>query len=218
MFSIKKYFLYGIILFLFPCALLANIGVEHYKSYDFLVGGFNMHNYRQCIRLIKKCPREEKGRFLNQTCVNRVLNTEAMCYQYKSLLQLLDMPSIMITLKKLGMFAIVKIHFIADGQDWYQIITPEGKLIDTKIDPRDLSKFFAKKYAGRSFIVVNWSAPIYHLYHYRGVRSITVILRVTEGYRAGPVVGWARVKFDFTKDGKLLKVILLDFGKRKKLG
>jgi hypothetical protein len=174
----------------------------------FLAQGFNFSNYKHCQTLIHQCP--ASGPLPDSSCAEKVSKKNRVCKQTRELSKKIGMPITVLEAKQLANFIIVTVYFLADGQEQSYIITPQSCLIDTNIDPRKFSKDFAKKYRNTSFFIVNWGKPHYQI-HSNGTQSFRVLLRLTNTCLACSVIGFAEVRFNFAKDGKLIGIALESF-------
>ena len=179
------------------------------KQYSFLEHGFNIPNYKLCLALLHhNCPTH--GMLPQNSCVNQVLAKQQTCAQFRKLATLAGMPAAAVHVSPLGKFALLRIAFLADGQNWYQIITPNGHLINTQVDPRTLSKSLAKKYQKTHFMILNWNEPKYRIYK-NGNQTITAELKIKNSCVACPVIGTATIEFNFSKDSLLQKTSLAKY-------
>ncbi len=197
-------------LILFSTTALASKPLQC-KRYSFLTYGLNISDYAKCKMLVNQCPAQ--GIFPKESCVKRVIKKNPeVCAQIKKLAHTLKMPVTMITAKRAGKFSIIRATYIADGQNRYYIVSPAGCMIDTNIDPRKISPSLAKQYHKVSFLTVNWNEPKYQT-HRDGSQSFEARLRVTKTCLACPIIGWAKIKFNFLKNGQLKNVTLESFKK-----
>jgi len=197
----KTIYLFITMLLICPQLALAK-PMTYSQHHSFLKNGVNFPHYRKCKLLLHKCPVD--GRFPKASCTNRVLLNNKVCTQYQLLLRLLAMPASTVRLQKIANLVLLKISFPADGQDRYKLITPQGNVINTNIDPRKLDKALAIKYNGVSFLLVNERKPSY-IRHHDGTQSVTVVFDVNNTCLACETIGVAKIQFRFHKDGTFQK-------------
>lgn len=137
----------------------------------------------------------------------------AVCQQTNRLAKQLNMPLSTISAEKVGEYTLITVYFIADGQQQYYIIAPDDSVINTLVDPRKVSKSLAKRYKNADFMLVNWDAPKYQA-GANGQSSFVSQVRVTKTCLACEVIGFAKIKFDFSAQGHLSNVSLVSFGER----
>lgn len=179
---------------------------------SFLSDGFDMANYEKCSALIKKCPMD--AIMPQQSCVDKITTKNPSCKQFKQLADNLQMPASLINVKSKNKVALVDVLYPGDGQKKYYLISSEGCLIDTQIDPRKLDESLDKKYHKTEFMMTNWDEPKFKTD--KDETEVTALLKITDTCLACKVVGWAKIKLDFTKEGKFDDVDLESFSKKNK--
>lgn len=199
---LKNFIVFLFILFSLPVTAENLNATNHY--YPFLAQGFDINSYQQCKDLLNKCPVEN---FLpTQGCIKQILGTKKACIQLGKISQILTNIPIA---KQVKAFTVFDSSHIGDGQHEYYILS-KGNLFTTAIDPRLLDKDFASKYKQASFFIVNWSEPSYSV-NADGSQKFTALLRITKDCLACPIIGWATLGFNFTKEGALLGIKLDHF-------
>lgn len=204
-----KEFKFIALLFLFvsPTLLFAE-NLPDCKFPAYLTKGFDLNRYKQCDRLTKQCPGD--GILHERKCVDGVVKRNTSCDQFAKLVADLNIPANQVTAASLAEFTVITITFPADGQFSYYLISPNGCLLNTKLDPRTLDSNLNAKYQNTSFMITHWGEPQYQS-NPDGTPSITTILRVTESCIACPLIGYAKIKFDFDKHGNLVRKSLVSF-------
>ena len=187
-------------------ALAGNL--QQNKQYDFLQNGLNLQNFNQCAVAVQKCPMI--GSVREASCVDKAAKDNQVCSQSNQLADVLGISISQLQVKQQGNLTMVTAVYPADGQMHYYIAMPNGRLVDTVVDPRTLDTKLASKYSSSSFYTVNRSEPTIKT-HDDGTQSVSAKLRVTEGCVACTVIGTAKVKFEFSQAGDLLKTKLDDF-------
>lgn len=182
------------------------------KSYTFLKSGFNLTDAERCQAHLKSCPKT--GPVLDQACVKKIVNTDLSCRQLNKLADALNADISTLSFEKLDQFILVDQVFPADGQHNYYIISPSGCMANTKVDPRRLSTSLNKIYKNTLFMIVNWGKPKFQV-NPNGTVSFYVLLKVTKNCLACELIGWAKVRYDFAKNGRLVRTTLLSFGKQQ---
>jgi hypothetical protein len=180
------------------------------KNYGFLKQGFHLNDYTNCQSLIHQCPKQ--GLLPDQACVKQVIEKHQSCYQLKALSAAINGDPATISAEPMAKFTIIDQVFIADGQHSYYLISPQGCLVNTNIDPRVLSPSLKKQYKNTEFMHVNWDKPTSQN-HPNGSQSFIATLKVTDTCLACKVIGWAKIRFDFAKNGILIKTSLESFRK-----
>lgn len=204
----------GLITVIFLSITLVTISVSaQCKSYEFLRQGFNWDNYENCQKLIHQCPR--KGLFPDISCVMQVAKESPVCSQFRILSEVLGGDPSVITAEAKGPFAVVDHAFAADGQHGYYILSPQGCILDTNVDPFNLNAALKEHYEHVQVVIVNWDKPQFESLS-DGTQSFTVLLKVTKNCLACEVIGWAKIRFDFTKDGEFIKTNILSFNRENK--
>ncbi len=194
------------ILCLFP--ILAYTAPMRCVEHAFLKNGFSMNDYNQCRALMNKCP--ASGALPDISCVDKVAAENKVCSQLHQLAQVTNGVLDLIVIEKNDQLLLVDQHFPADGQQHYYIISPKHCIVDTQIDPRDLSQALKNKYQKMELMLVNWEKPVLQT-HNDGSQTINSKLKVTDTCLACKIVGYAQLKFDFDKKGVLTKISLEKF-------
>lgn len=182
------------------------------KFPPYLAKGFDTNSYSQCDKFIKQCP--GSGVLHEKSCVEGITKKYKSCAQFRKLVTELHLPANQVTVTSLGEFSVVTLTFPADGQFSYYIISPNGCLLDTKIDPRKLDSNLNSQFQNKSFMMTYAGEPQYQT-NSDGTPSIAVVLRITDTCIACPLIGYAKIKFDFDKNGNLTKTSLVSFDKNK---
>jgi hypothetical protein len=180
------------------------------KHYAFLKGGLKVDNLNRCQQLAKK-----NCQWMDQSCMAKILSHD-FCQQTRLLLKQAVPWATLATLSasSQGNLAVVQSTTIADGVDIYSIVSPQGRLINTDIDPRKLSKQVQQKYAKKSFIVL--SGPPRYMSYPGGKQAIIVKQKINSPCLACALFAQASVKFEFSKQGKLIDTRLLEFTEHTK--
>jgi len=190
--------IYRVMLLLLFSSLALAKPATYSQHHDFLVGGFNISHYQQCKALLKKC--YVGGFWPKVSCVKPILARNKVCKQYQQLLKVVGMSTYTVFLEKMGNLTLLRMFFMADGQNWYKVMTPKGNIIDTQIDPRKLDKSLATKYHKTSFMIADEEKPKYTL-NANGSQTIITIFDVQNTCLACETIGTAKIKFQFSKDG-----------------
>jgi hypothetical protein len=183
------------------------------QYHDFLKNGIRQQDYKQCQALIQLCT--EKGLSFDASCVKQTVANNDVCYQLDQIGQLTDGGVPFIVVEPQGQFALIDQIFPADGKDHYYIVSPQGCIVDTHMDPREFTKFLAKKFEKADFLLMNEGKPLIKNHSDGGV-SFTTILKVTETCVACKVIGWARIEVTFAPNGKMTSTRLLNFSVKEK--
>lgn len=174
----------------------------------FLQGGFRIQDYKQCKQAIEGCPIQ--GVIPEQSCVKRILNARDECKQFAATADVLKMPASAISAKQFDAFTVIDEIFYADGQHQYYIITPQGCMVNTNIDPRSVDTEFANKYNNMELMTVNSNPPSYQA-NPDGSHEFIVQLRMTAGCLACQLIGDAAVKYVFPRQSTQYQVSLEKF-------
>lgn len=169
---------------------------------------FNTTHYQQCISTWETCPKE--GAFYSSACVTHLVKKLPVCAQVKTLAQRLDMPANSLSVKKVAMFNVVTEYYAADGQEEYYILTPQGQLIKTLLDPRLLHSYLMDKYPDQTFMVTSSGFPEYHTYSDK-TQAFLVPIRITKECIACELIGTAQLQFNFSADGRFIDHRVLGF-------
>jgi len=194
--SALKNFFIGVLVF-FPVVILS-----------VSLRSFTMEDYKQCLALWKNCP--QTGAFYDAQCVTTLVEQHGVCRSLGALSKKLDMPPSALSIEKVDKFYVVTKHFFADGQSQYYVLTPQGKLVDTNQDPRLIDPILARKYKGKSLVVLAATPLQYHAGP-SGKSVFMIQLRIAEGCVACSTLGTAQVKFTFSARGRRINTELLTF-------
>jgi len=170
----------------------------------------NMTAYHQCVSKINQCPKN--GPYLDGTCVKKQVEQDASCQELSQLAQHLNVSADLIYLQQEARFTVIDAVFPADGGHLYALLSPDGCLIDTVVDPRDLNASIKKEYANKDFYLEAKDKPAY-IHQSNGNQQFTADIIVKNQCRACEVIGTAKVAFTYTKNGKWIKTELLSFTK-----
>lgn len=192
----------------FPVFSIAS-PAESCKKLDFLSSGFNLQNAQQCSTLIRRCP--PTGPVLDQACVEQVIKENPSCQQLNALAHELNADVASLTVEQIGKIMLVDQLYVADGKHSYYLISSEGCLVKTIIDPRELSVPLKRKYKHKEFMISNTNKPVATL-QANGSQSVSVILKITDTCLACDVIGYAKTKFEFSKKGEFVKMKVVGFG------
>lgn len=187
-----------------------NLGTCAYP--EGLKNGINLSAYEQCISQFVSCPKN--GPFLDGKCVQEKVDANSSCKELSELAKQVNASADLITLKNLNGFTSVEVSFPGDGGQQYYILSPSGCLIDTVIDPRDLSPELKQKYANSDFFLETHS-PLNHVVFPNKTNRFTIELQVKKQCRACEVIGLANIAFDFAQDGMWLNTQLFSFTEKK---
>lgn len=199
----------------FSCAALAvpadadepiNLGKCSYL--DDFKQGFDKSAYQACVTKINQCTKN--GPYLDETCVQKTMNGEANCQQLNILAKEINASPEFIQAEQQAHFTILDVTFPADGGHEYAILSPQGCLIDTVVDPRDLSPAIKKKYAKNDFYLEAKKKPVYKQLP-DSTHQFTVQIQAKNQCRACAVIGTAKIAFNFSKTGEWKKTELLSF-------
>jgi len=178
---------------------------EQCKFHPFIKNGFNIQDYKRCATRIHQCP--VKGILPDNACVQKVIAEHPYCAQLAKISHVIGSDPSVVSAKEVGSgFVIIDQAFLADGQNTYYLISPKGCLIKTNRDPRDFSTALKKQYPDTDFIIVNWGEP--KLLHQADgdKQSFMTVLKITKGCLACELIGYAKIHFDFTTQGDLIKI------------
>lgn len=208
-----------ILLVLLGISLLSNGTIANQKQlkfcqrYPLLKGGINIKDFNRCQKLFKTLSQQKQcklnGPVPSKKCREKVLSHK-YCQQTSLLLKTMPWATLAtIAANQHGNLTIVRSTTVADGVDVYSIINPQGCLIHTNIDPRKLSNELRTKYRGKSFIIL--SKQYKYLHYSNKKQAVIITLQVNSPCLACKTVGCAKVKYNFSADGKLMTVHLVDF-------
>lgn len=181
------------------------------KPLPFLNSGFDLKKYKACTTLMNQCP--AAGALPSPSCAKEI-SKEPACQQLNKLAQAVNADLNQISTKQDGPFTLVDIYFPADGQNHYYIVTPQHCLIDTVVDLKKLNQKLAQQYPKTAFMTLNWDEPRYRI-ESDGTHNFYAHLVVTDTCVACKVLGYAKLKFNFAKQGNLIGVHLLEFSDHK---
>lgn len=133
-----------------------------------------------------------------------------VCLQLKKLSAELKIFASLLTASQIGNLTLLEVRFPADGQKQYYLISRQGYLINTLIDPRSLNGALAKKYKKTDFLILNRDEPGWQIYP-DGSQSFNFLLRIADTCLACRTIGWATLYFKFSKTGELNCISLLNF-------
>lgn len=173
-----------------------------------LSSALNMQNYQQCSDKINSCPKVNKLTF-DKACVSKVIRTEKACQQLDKIAHYLAVSPDQIVAQKKGNMVLLDISFSADGGQQYYILSPNGCLIATNVDPRKLRKDLMKQYAQSDFYIDNHGEPRYT--NDNGIQRFTADIDAKKQCRACEVVATAEINFDFNKNGTWVKTSVSQF-------
>jgi hypothetical protein len=195
-----------IIIFLVLCPLHLNAADIKSKNndYPFLAQGFDITFYQKCKDLIAKFPVDHF--YHDKLLISKVSRTQKVCNQLENISQTF---AVIPAAKQVKAFTIFDLYHSGDSQHEYYILS-KVNLLATAVDPRTLNTDLAKKYNKTSFFIVNWSEPQYYV-NVDGSQKFTVVLKITESCLACPIIGWATLGFNFTKEGVLRGIELERF-------
>lgn len=212
MFLTSKFKLPLCVLLLIPVFSMAST-LNQPVNYSFLKNGFNMQSYKICDQQLKKCA--EQGRpsgFLAEACVKKILPSTPDCNQLNKLSEKIDGILGFITAKaSVNNFAIITQIYPADGQEEHYIISPLGYLVKTNIDPRLIDADLKKQYEKVDFYTKTNGDVETEIK--RNTILFTVPLQITKTCSACEGIGKAKIQFNFSKNGKLIKITLTSFEK-----
>ncbi len=181
------------------------------KSYPFLRNGFDMTRYQVCQSQLATCTQREATQ--HAACLKRLYTQSPACEQMSKLSSTLAAAPSDLSVEKVGAYVLVDHLYRADGQHDYYILSPSGCMVNTNIDPRTISAAVDKQYNQLKLLTVNWEKPYYEAIDDKDTFYSTV--KVTKDCLACEVIGWKKVKFTFSKNGKLLSVQILNFTPKK---
>lgn len=175
----------------------------------FLFTDFKIDDYKKCQELITQCP--NKGPFPESSCVEKIIDGTSLCQQAKQLSDRLNMQIPAITALALSNYIIFKVAHLENKQYQYYILSPQGRLINTLIDPRALNRPIARKYHDKSFIIVTQTEPRQKILK-NGAQSFIVSIQVQntcDSNNSCPTIGNALISFSFNARGGFASVKLL---------
>ncbi|MBA3660411.1 MAG: hypothetical protein H0W64_01670 [Gammaproteobacteria bacterium] len=175
------------------------------KSYPFLKPAFSETNYRNCKQLLQSCPLS--GPYPSTACIQQIAKNNRSCNQLSQLAKVLHATPATLSMERIGNFALIDQVFIADGQHSYYILTPKNCLINTKIDPRNLSAALKEDYKNFPFVITNWDKPKI-VKTGDQITNIIATLKITKTCIACELVGYAQIHYEFDEAGKLINVNL----------
>lgn len=174
----------------------------------FLANGFSLENYQQCKKVIATCP--NNGPFPDIDCVNKVTAKHPFCTQLTALSDAIGTEPSLITAESYPPLTVIDRFFPGDGQDQYYIISADGCLIDSFIDPRGLNNAVKRKNKGTPFIITSGGDPTVQR-NPDGTQTVKIKLRISDGCVACEIIGWATITLQFDKQGKVVDSSLEKF-------
>lgn len=217
---LKKFFVFLLLILLPHLVFGARTPIQQneYCKYYPVLKNFSLTNAQQCSALIERnCTpiNPSAARYVyEKSCIAKILKDKRICDQAVQLAKILnDCAIVDLQIKKVGKFYIV--NPFSESIDNYSIITPAGYILSTwLIDPRTFDKRLASKYKNVDFYIENWDrfGP---QYHGNMPQSFVVTLKIARSFRIGESIGYAKVKLDFDRNGRLVKIILLKFNKKE---
>ena len=168
---------------------------------------FNAQNFKQCPTL-----ETNAQPFPTASCVSTLINKEKVCGQYEQLVHDLNLaPNQIFSVQTNHAFLLTTIHYIADGQMSYDIISPNSCIIDTRIDPRTIDEKLSKQYANESFLILNTGKPTTSYDATQSMETVSIPLQIRKGCLACKIIGTANVKLWFDTSGKVGQAKVMQF-------
>jgi hypothetical protein len=192
--NLKCFFL---VIFLTNC-FYVHAKPEWYQHYDYLNGGFNLDDFNQCRFLVKRCVVPKGHLFPDQTCIDKVLESNQCCQQAKKLLVTIDFYYNGLSAEKYENYTLINATSVADGQSDYYIVTQSGYLVNTMIDPVSFNPELSKNSKVKTDIIVNFNKPIQKITKDHDI--FTAILSARECVACQTNL-CAKVDFVFSKSG-----------------
>jgi hypothetical protein len=138
---------------LIVASLLAGlISLSFADSTTILNKPINMKEFQQCHEKLNQCAMGTPMPTL--ACVKKAMPKIKACKQTAALAKALRVNPAMLDLKSVKKYSVIKVNYIADGQQQYYLLTPKGKLIDPVADVKTL-----KQYKGKQVLVAGAGAP-----------------------------------------------------------
>jgi hypothetical protein len=175
---------------------------------DALKHGFDMAAYQRCVSKMTQCP--TNGPFHDGACIQKNMDKEPSCHQLGLLSKLINASPELIYAQQQAGFTVFDVLFPADGGHLYSLLSPQGCLIDTLVDPRDLSSTVRDQYAKNNFFLEATDKPSYSRQADSSQR-FTIDIQAKNQCRGCEVIGRAKIAFDFSKESKWKKTELLSF-------
>tara|TARA_R110000868_G_scaffold6389_7_gene36465 strand:- start:966 stop:1604 length:639 start_codon:yes stop_codon:yes gene_type:complete len=169
--------------------------------------GFDMTAYRHCETAIKSCP--SAGLFLDKKCVSAQLSKQ-FCQQLSSLAEILKVDAEMILIKSTDHYAMISVHYPADGALQYYLLSPKGCLLNTSLDPSTVDNTFKHHYAKHDLYIEANKPPSYEVLP-DGQKRFIVNIEGRDSCRACAVVVTAKLGFNFNTSDELDKVSLISY-------
>ncbi len=202
----KKAFI-SIALISFPFFALAQGDITKCEPADYLTNGFNMGDYQKCEAALQQCPKN--GPYPNISCTAKTVTAQTACAQLAAFANVADADVSQLKADSVGTnLTTISITYPADGKMRYYIISQNGCLINTDIDPRVLSSSLTQKYQNMSLLMMN-DQPLAYAKETDGTQSLKAHLQITKDCAACETIGNAVIKFNFAADG-VFKAVHLD--------
>src|SRR3989338_5707835 len=166
--------------------------------------GFNMAQFQQCQKLLKKCPMN--GPFLNATCVNQTVNMTKPCIQLSKVSKATSVQANYIDAQAFGNLTLLTLHYPADGRQLYSVITADHAIVSLNVNPQQMDYALVKKYKNKLIFTTILGKPSYKKLS-SGLQQFSVMARMTEKCVSCAVFGKINVDFNFNAQGKYLGVL-----------
>ena len=172
---------------------------------------FDITAFTQCKSYIDQC--DLTGSVRHAHCVKKTVQRNTVCAQLQKISKRTDVTGDQITAEKMGNLTLLSLHYPADGQVLYQILSSDGYLYDLNIDSRDLDKKLAAQYRDQVFFMIMIEKPRYQKVRLGG-QAVIVMQQITQHCLACATIGHATVRFNFDSQGRYLNVQLIRFSRR----
>ena len=176
------------------------------------IQSITQENTLTCENIIKTCPK--KGPYYEENCVAEKIKKEPLCEHLGALADYLSVSPSQLSLLSYPLQQLITVHYPADGQDHYYLLSAQGCLIDTALDPRTLDPAIKKQYANQSWMISNTQAPLLQKLN-TGNTLFDIPLNITDHCLACQVIGTAHIGLTFTPAGTLFSSQLLSFTTEK---
>ena len=171
--------------------------------------GFNMAQFQQCHSSLLKCPMN--GPVHSPACVNQLVATQPVCAELKKISKVTSVQADLIDAELFGNLALMTLHYPADGQETYAVVTPDKRILSLNVNPKIMDRPLEKKYAGQLIFTTPLNKPQYKQFS-DGMQQFSVTARMNEKCRTCDEIGRINVDFNFNAQGKYLGVLVRHLG------
>lgn len=160
--------------------------------------GINLQNFHACEVALDHCLKT--GPYPSSACVDQTLHAQASCQAVKTIADHLQAPAFNMQAVLMGNLVVLTIHYPADGQTAFHVVTPQGCLIDPlKVDR-----------VKPGWILSTTGTQPSYLHFPQGQQVISFPVKISQGCLSCAVLGQAKVNLQFSKNGGFWGSILRD--------